>query len=65
MFDGPISYNKENINIVPSPLGRPLIRMEILLFKFKRPISNNKENTIFAPSPGDAPGKKYFFNLSD
>ena len=52
MFEGPISYNKENINIAPSPLGRRLQKrfFEFLwliwkywyLYYHEGPISNNK-----------------------
>ena len=75
MFKGPISHNKENINIAPSPLGRKkiflwisLINMKILIYKFECPISNNKENINFAPppcAPLDAHGKQIFLNFFD
>ena len=51
IFEGPISYNKENINIDPSPwdaLGKQiffwisLINMKILIFIFEGPNSNEK-----------------------
>ena len=45
MFEGPISNNKEKINIAPSPQGTPL--------------TNNKENKN--PLPPCAPGQKLFF----
>ena len=32
MFEGPISYNKENIKIAPSPLGRPWQKIFCLNF---------------------------------
>ena len=46
MFEGPISYNKEKINIAPSPLGTPLAKIlnislnntEKLKFIFESPI---------------------------
>ena len=57
----PISYNKEKINIAPSPPGKPLaffvfvlislINMKILILMFEGPISNNKEKIKIAPSP--------------
>ena len=71
MFEGPISNNKEEINIDPSPPARPwqkiifkkiyLIDMKIVIFMFESPISNNKEYKNVAPSPCfDAPGQKIF-----
>ena len=56
MFEGPISNNKEKINIAPSPPGTPLGKTvllnslnntEILLFMFESSISNNKVNIKF------------------
>ena len=54
MFEGPISNNKENINIVnPPPLRHPcqkyffqisFVNMEVLMFKFEGSIPINKIN---------------------
>ena len=58
MFEGPISNNKEKINLPPLPLGRPwqklfyfilLNHMELLIFMFESPISNEKLNRNFVP----------------
>ena len=41
MFEGPISYNKENTTIAPS-----LISMKLLKFMFEGSISNIKGNGL-------------------
>ena len=49
MFEGLISYNKEKINIAPSPQGTPL--------------TNNKENKNPLPPPLRARAKIIFFEF--
>ena len=44
MFECPISYNKQNINIF---LFISLINIETLKLMFDSPISNKKENKTF------------------
>ena len=60
MFEGPISNNKEKINIAPLPLGRPW-HMEILTFMFDGLIYNDKENKKQLPT--DTPLTKNIFFL--
>ena len=68
MFKGPISNNKENINIVPSPLERTWQTNFFFnffdkhenfdIYVYEGPIPNNKENRNVAP------GKQIIFLIS-